>query len=1020
MFGVPSICVNGEKISLPFKKAEALFFYLVLKRQDSRENLINMFWGWDTESKASKKLRDTIYRIKKSFNFEILISPQKSIIMVNPDVPILTDVEMLLSDRSDSIKFYKGDFLDGLYLKNECGNFEEWVMSKREYFKSIYTDKLLNKMNESVSTNNGKATEYYAKLLIAADEYEERAYRVLMKKYIEADAYHKAIEVYLNLCKILSNELGVEPDNKTKILYKEILAKRKIENTISESISRTFFYGREKEIDILRENYIKFKNNISFKSVLLIGEAGIGKTRLKDKFLEELDLNDIYLLSSNCFEAEKNYFFKPWDTIFSKISDIISRDKIEISTLWRNAISCLFPIFDADGYATVTNPIERLEDFKYRGTEEAIIGLLKKLNQNKKVVLVFEDIQWMNSASLNLLNYILFHKDICPVFLIASYRTGYGEGLDIFFNELLKNDFIEKVELSRFTQKEVNDFISKALPDLKITSYLKDRIFKETEGNTFFLIEYLNSINNKRQGKIMTSKMKDVLRSRYIGISDEGMKFLNIASMFFDRVSLSTLNQLTNKKDIEILDIMDEIIKRSIVSEIDDDNNIFYEFTHQKLREFIYMQISQGKRRIIHNKIGEMLEKDLKNDKSDVDIYPKLIHHFTCAKNKLAALKYTIKYLNLYLDFNHELFPAVNGINNEGLLKSNKSNIANEIQYEYFTGREILKYLKNIQKLFDEVKKSNVSEDEIIAIQIELLYIEGRYSIKEGKYDNGIMLIKYMINLSFKINDSDSILKGYRELIYYYIQTYNINYMCCYIEKALYIARNNNNKSEIAMLLRLKGLNNIMSANYSKAEQFIYESLSLFKEICEYDDKYYLNIAACYNYLGEIRRCMKKFKESMEYYDKAIDICDSKKVLRGVTIFNTNAGQAAFGLGDYNKAKRYFKRAINLYNQLDVMWGRAIAEGYMALVYIMDDNYEAALNSLLKADKYVNKVNSPYAIGLIYKIKFEIKKSMLSNENLNSVFLHTIDLPLDCYRKEGIYYLKKVKNCYEIEALLAT
>ncbi|WP_431111732.1 hypothetical protein, partial [Winogradskyella poriferorum] len=78
------------------------------------------------------------------------------------------------------------------------------------------------------------------------------------------------------------------------------------------------------------------------------------------------------------------------------------------------------------------------------------------------------------------------------------------------------------------------------------------------------------------------------------------------------------------------------------------------------------------------------------------------------------------------------------------------------------------------------------------------------------------------------------------------------------------------------------------------AEKILNESIAIFNVTEQVANKYSLNIAAAYNYIGEIRRFNKKFPEAMEYYDKAIKICEDKNALSSLVVFNINAGQAAF------------------------------------------------------------------------------------------------------------------------------
>ena len=123
-----------------------------------------------------------------------------------------------------------------------------------------------------------------------------------------------------------------------------------------------------------------------------------------------------------------------------------------------------------------------------------------------------------------------------------------------------------------------------------------------------------------------------------------------------------------------------------------------------------------------------------------------------------------------------------------------------------------------------------------------------------------------------------------------------------HIERCLTIAREKNMKDKIGMLLRLKGLNKVMSKDYNQAEEILNQSIRVYEEIKEEKDSYNLNIAATYNYLGDIQRGQKKFIQAMEMYNIAINICESNKIIQGKYMFNLNIGTTYFELGNIEES----------------------------------------------------------------------------------------------------------------------
>lgn len=1002
LFNTPNVIKDDKKIKFPFTKAEALFYYLVVNKEATRDELVALFWGDSEEKIAKKNLRNAMYKIRKAFDMDIIISPQKSTVILNPDIEIDSDLNIFLDDNDESVNIYDGDFLKGFGVKN-ADEFENWLFSRREFYNDFYVSKLYELTDITIENGDYERAENYVKLLIAQDEFDERPYRILMNIYRELGVYNKAIDTYEKLRIILKRELGITPDIKTINIVNEIKRLRKAKEKENVKISNELFFGREMEIEILKRNFGAFIDYKAYRSIMIRGEAGIGKTKLKDKFYEYIEDENIYIFKTNCYQAEKGYFLKPWNEIFLSISNAIAQDNISISSTWRKMISYVFPLFDRENLVENRNPVEVLDTLKFSVIEEAIHGVLKNIVERRKIVFIFEDIQWIDDLSLSLLSSILLRNR--NILLIGTCRNGHYEKINSLVTMLSSNDLIEIIELKRFSRDEVEEFIDKYLQDQKINNNIKEKIYKETDGNTFFLIEYLNMLkNNGDFDKAISPKMKDVLRSKFIGISEDGKKILNMACMFFDKVELDILSEMSGKDDFEIVEIVEQLQNKYIMKEIEGDE-IAFAFTHQKLRDFVYYDLSSAKRRILHNKVGTIISKSLRNNKGDVSIYPKIIYHFTNSGNTFNTIKYTIKYLDLYLDVKHELFPVIGDVD----LK--------ETSFKDLSRKKVLKYFGDIENLFLKLKGKDEYDNEIILLKIAFLHLKGRYLIREGEYTEGIRNIEEMTERALSIKSYKYALKGYKQNIYYGIQTHSIKLMGNYIDKGLKIASEHDLNEEIAIFLRLKGIYKTMLQEYFDAEELFKESIRVLERLDKAEGKYSLNIAACYNYIGEIRRHNMEFSEALKYYDRAMGICEKKNLLRGLTIFNTNAGQAAFEKGDYVRAKQYLNRAISIYKEIGTLWGRSTAEGFLALVKCKEGKYKAALKNLKNAHYYSEKLKSPLEIGLVYRVKAEIKANMESNEGLKNIFSEYLKLPLENYCDKGIENLRQVKEGYEIGIL---
>ncbi|AOT69938.1 tetratricopeptide repeat protein [Geosporobacter ferrireducens] len=1003
LLGTPAVVYQEKQILFPFRKAEALFYYLLIKKQAQRDELVHLFWGEAEEEVAKKNLRNAVYMIRRAIDDSIILSPQRSILQINPSWRIDCDIDIFLNGGEAGIHLYQGEFLQGFLVK-DAEAFEQWMFQQRDHYKDIYINSLHRMIRICLEEQAYQQAENYCKQLIAAEAFDERAYRVLMKIYGTQGHYNKGMEVYHRLVEVLERELSISPDIKTIDVYETLLKERNLKEAEMKKDSGIFYYGREQELKILGINYKYFLEGFEAFSWVVLGEAGIGKSRLLDHFLSSINLKESYVFLSYCYQAEENYLLKPWNKIFSELSLLLQREEIEISPIWRNILGYIFPVFALDNPSAYVNLIEQVDFLKYQVAEKAIVDMLREVAKHKKIMLVFEDVHWMDEMSLSLIKNIIQQDQNRSILILLSYREGYSKKIDTFFAEMAALQRIRKLQLKRFDRKETAEFAAVMLPEYPFTEELQALLYKETEGNPFFLAAALKNMQETGSIGEYTTKIEDILNSRFMNISEESRKILNIASVFFDKVTFQNLLELSGKKELVLIDILEELQNKHILKEVGEGSRTGFIFTHQKLREYVYSKLSLSGRRILHQRIAKMLEKKLRQDKSDVQYYSKLIYHFTKAGSKLAVLKYTIKNLEEYLHFSHEIFPVLNDMNRiqDGSL--------------YLSPQQVLIHLQNAGNLLQEVREEEGSREEIKRLEIAYYHMLGRFHIRQGEYQEGLTLIQKVIDEAVEMKDYRMALKGYRQMIYYCINIQDREQMDAFLEKALKIADESGNLGEMGILMRLKGLQRILSGEYKAAEVFLKEAIEILQSLKE-RDKYVLNIAAAYNFMGEGKRHVQAFQEAIDHYEKAIELCEGKKLIRGLTTFYTNAGQAAFDMGEEKKAKEYFYKALEIHGKLDSLWGRSTAEGYLALLLVQEGRYEEALQHLTKAEEDSRKLQNPYEIGVILRVKAQIRLAMDSDQRIASVFKDYLSDSVTDYCDEGIQILENLKDCYEIEIL---
>ena len=94
LFGVPQILKDGQPVFLPYSKINALLYYVLVSKVVSREELAGLLWPDEMDETARRNLRNAIYQAKKALGTNLILSPKKSLLMLNE---IWTSLWMLTS-----------------------------------------------------------------------------------------------------------------------------------------------------------------------------------------------------------------------------------------------------------------------------------------------------------------------------------------------------------------------------------------------------------------------------------------------------------------------------------------------------------------------------------------------------------------------------------------------------------------------------------------------------------------------------------------------------------------------------------------------------------------------------------------------------------------------------------------------------------------------------------------------------------------------------------------------------------
>jgi predicted ATPase len=282
------------------QKAKAILVYVARTGQtQSRDFLAEMFWTDQTQERANGNLRMALMKLRELGNDTIEIT--RNTVEVNNvwmDANVFEDLwrsirrtvnpeKQVLSTQIDQLEqmvaLYSGNFLSDFYV-SDSQQFESWQLHQQEGLRTQYVQAAQLLVNFCLDTRDYPKGIRIAQQLLLADSLREETYRLLMKLFALSGDRNTALKQF-ELCKhTVRDELGVEPEAETKVLYDRIVTGELVTIPYSITIpapppnnlpaSMTTFIGREQVTAEILEAFN------ATRLLTLVGPGGVGKTRL--------------------------------------------------------------------------------------------------------------------------------------------------------------------------------------------------------------------------------------------------------------------------------------------------------------------------------------------------------------------------------------------------------------------------------------------------------------------------------------------------------------------------------------------------------------------------------------------------------------------------------------------------------------------------------------------------------------------------------------------------------------------
>ena len=950
LFGPPKVVFQQKDIRFSFSKMEALFYYLAVSGEVNRDEIAGILWGDKENQVARKNLRNTVYQANKIFEGDVIVSPSRSSLALNPELSFSLDVQLFERDPIRNLHLYQGDFLEGFYVKDD-EDFDQWAFRKRSAYKQLYIESCYQKIDKEGLGD--LSVESLLHHLVELDEFEEKNYQLLMEYYRIHHQLGKFFETYYKLVDLLDRELNVRPSRVIEELYHSVLeAKRTHKQSNRVNIRELPFFGRKRELSQLEEYLSLVEKGEAVGPFLVMGQSGTGKKRL---------MRQLILMSNRSYS-------------FVKVEGKVG-SRQEEGEIWDD----------------LHRSLEKLSgelEVPPLGKEDALPAVrkqLQRLSQERPLLLLLENAQWIDASSLDKLKQLEEKKGKEKWQLIFTAEGPLPDFLVHFFGSLKVERRLSLLELTNFSASESRALLQGELG--QIEPVVIEQMMEWSEGSPFLLSSYIEEWNEKENIDPLPDIIQAYLAQELGNMSSEEESLLHYLSCFHKPISMSILAELT-ATDLSVLTgLLEPLAQREIISIVEEGEDLLVQFCKRLVAMYFYQLLSPARRRLFHQQIAQKLEETLE-DSTDLLFYKEIAYQYKQSQNLLRSLSFELTYLEEILQLEHELFPIYSKGEEGGVSDGKNSHL------------DILGELSHLRRELDELFSRHQKDRDYKYLKLRYLYLEGRYFIRSGEYQKGIHDIQKVISYARELKRLDFLLEGYRQIIYYCIQTENISEMAYYTDLALEDAIQANNHEAIAIQLRLKGLYYLMVGDEEQATRHLYRSIDCFSLTNSMQVKYAIQIAASLAYLAEIEQVRGHFQVAVTHLEEVLRLVGDQSVDSVRVVFEIDLGIAYYWKRDLVQARFYFDRAQKVLSGVRFPWKEELLEFYQSLIACHFGEQEKVATYLARKEGTMKQTTNARDKGMVCYLLAFLAAQKEQGEQL---------LPaLSAFLKEDKDYYKKL------------
>jgi DNA-binding SARP family transcriptional activator/tetratricopeptide (TPR) repeat protein len=608
----------------------------------SRDELIDILWPESGTEAGSSSLRSALLVLRRGLGGE-LPSPilyQRGWMELNRAYDWEIDLQVFEEELrtpaeapsrpSDLLALYRGAVLPE-------DRYDDWAAAIRDRTQHLWRDAVLRSVYPATERSEALAASECLTAVLETDPYDEEALRALLEALVLAGRRTEALQRYQLYAHQLRTEMELAPDPETLALADRIKvqtpqdsatepdgAREEPGRAVSAPVGGFLgalpigpLVGRREELERLLtavDGVVGGRGHL----VVLVGEAGVGKTRLAQEVMLALRDRGFLVAGGRCYEPRQTLPYYPFlDALTMAYESAPSTVRGQASRRWPPLASLL-----PDQLGQPPAPTIGFQDEQQR-LFRAVTAFLVSVAESMPVALLLDDLHWADSASLDLLQHLARHARASSTLLLGTYRDidlGPQHPLERALRDLNREGLLERLPVRRLNQEGTAALIAANVGQKTAPSEFSALVHRHTEGNPFFIREVLRALMER--GDIhqtnggweyrgvemieVPESVRSTIAERVSRLSERAQGILHEASVLGQTFSFGAVQAMSVRAEEEIEGALGEATATGLVRETGGEG---YSFNHALTQQTLYAELSGRRKRHLHLAAGEALER---------------------------------------------------------------------------------------------------------------------------------------------------------------------------------------------------------------------------------------------------------------------------------------------------------------------------------------------------------------------------------------------------------------------------